>query len=644
MTHGRKLGALRFAVAGSLNIFLLIALGGILQGASGVPPYVPGHVLVRWREGAPATARLAAIAPTGWKAVWPRPRLGVQLLSVPAGSEIAAAQSLAALTTLVDATAPDWRLAALGVPDDPLFSNQWNMDRIAMPAVWDIVAGDPAVVIAAIDSGIDLTHPDLIGQFWANQGELPGNFLDDDGNGYVDDVSGWDFVQNDATPQDDYWHGTHVAGIIAASTDNGVGVAGVAPGVRLMSLKILDATGDGATGDLISALAYAADNGAGVANLSLAYQQPPPESVISLLQAAINEAHQQGLLVVAASGNQGAATVLYPAALDHVLAVGATTATDERWTSSSYGSALDLVAPGSGVLSTVWSRYGPGYAQASGTSMAAPHVSGLAGLLWSLRPHLSNDDVAALITGTVADVNGGSYPGWDPYIGWGRLDGWPAVLSATAALTLSFEVEPVTVGAPWEPARVTATLRSGDGQLAGSGNRLRFSAIAGYVTPTVSLTQHGCATSTLQVIPGHSPAYVSANFGPLSRTLAVPVGSGVPALLQVAAASLSVTVGGESSGVTATIRDELSFPVVDGVTVTFTSDSGEIVPPVATTTRGLAQATFFSGHVAGRVVVTASTGAGLSSTVEIVVIPRRWLLFMPLFPSRAQPTGSIPRQ
>jgi len=643
VTHGRKLGALRFAIAGSLNMFFLIALAGILQGASGVSPYLPGHVLVRWREGAPTAVRQAATTPEGWEAVWPRPRLGVQLLSGPAGSEVATARRLATLTTLVDAAAPDWRLSALGVPDDPFFSSQWNMFQMGMPAVWDLMVGDPAVAIAAIDSGIDLAHPDLIGQFWVNPGELPGNFLDDDGNGYVDDVSGWDFVQDDATPQDDFWHGTHVAGIIAASTDNGVGVAGVAPGVRLMPLKILDSTGDGTTGDLIAALAYATENGARVANLSLAYKQPPPQSVISLLQAAINETHQQGLLVVAASGNQGAATVLYPAALEHVLAVGATTAADERWTSSSYGPALDLVAPGSGILSTVWSRYGPGYAGASGTSMAAPHVSGLAGLLWSLQPHISNDDVAALITGTVADVNGEASPGWDPYTGWGRLDGGMAILSATAALTLSVEVEPATVGAPWEPARVTTTLRSGN-DLAGSGNRLWFSASAGYVTPTVSLTVYGTATSTLQVTPAESPAHVSVSFGPLSRTLEVPVGSGMPALLQVVATPLSVTAGGELSRVTATLWDELSLPVADGVTVTFASDSGEIVPSVATTTRGLAQATFFSGNMAGNAVITASTEGGLSDAVEILIAPRRWLLLLPLFPSRAQPRGSVPRQ
>jgi len=312
-------------------------------------------------------------------------------------------------------------------PNDSYWDLQWGPEIVLAPAAWNMSTGSPDVIVAVLDTGIDLDHSDLVGQLWVNPGEIPENGLDDDENDYVDDVHGWNVLGDGSNViDDDHGHGTHVSGIIAARGDNGQGVAGMAWSSRVMVVKVLDETGNGFYSGLAEGLTYAADNGARIANLSLGGTEPS-----QLLQDALDYAHAHGTLVVAANGNTNSA-IQYPAASDNTLAVAASTQQDERAIYSCFGPEADLTAPGSGVFSTC---RGGGYCYKSGTSMAAPHVAGLAALVYAQEPTLTPDQVAQLLKETAQDIGN---PGWDPYTGWGRIDAFRALTRMNAQFTYYF--------------------------------------------------------------------------------------------------------------------------------------------------------------------------------------------------------------
>jgi len=302
------------------------------------------------------------------------------------------------------------------VPNDARYGDQWALPLIGAPEAWDVGRG-MAVPIAIIDSGIDLDHGDLQSKLWVNKDEIPSNGVDDDGNGYVDDVNGYDLYNNDATPQDDYNHGSHVASIAGAAGNDGYGVAGVAWNTPLMAIKVLSNSGTGNAGSLAEAIIYAADNGARVINMSLGYTGSS-----SAVESAVEYARGRGCLLVAAAGNHdtsdpGASTaVLGPANLSGVVAVSATTAADAVAPYSNYGPQIDIAAPGSSILGC--NRSG-GWVTMSGTSMATPHVSGAAALLWGLHPELTADSVLFFLQATAVDI---ADQGIDNHSGAGRLD------------------------------------------------------------------------------------------------------------------------------------------------------------------------------------------------------------------------------
>jgi subtilisin family serine protease len=250
--------------------------------------------------------------------------------------------------------------------------------------------------------------------------------LDDDGNGKIDDIHGWHYYHawdgstfypaEDANILDDYGHGTHVAGIAAAATNNSAGIAGVAGGATLLPIKVLDEYGNGWYSDIAAAMVYAADNGAHIINLSLG---GVPSSTI--LCAAAEYAYNKGVVLVAAAGNSNSA-VFFPAACEHVLAVTATDSNDQRAPFSNYGPQVDLAAPGVDIYST-W-PWVSGYFVKSGTSMAASHVSGAAALIRSLRPDLSSSQVISRLLETSDDV---SSLGPDMFTGWGRINAYRAI-------------------------------------------------------------------------------------------------------------------------------------------------------------------------------------------------------------------------
>lgn len=378
--------------------------------------FKPGEVLVKFATNVGASWVAANLAAKGLTITGAIPSLDIKRLAVPPSQELMWVEELRGEPGLVFAEPNYLAHAAETIPDDPHYTEQWGLPRIRAPQAWDLTTGD-ALIIAVIDTGVDLDHPDLVGKLWTNADEIPDNGLDDDGNGYVDDSHGWDFVNDDAEPQDDYWHGTHVAGIAAADTDNGQGVAGISWGARIMPLKVLDASGDGNYADVASAMVYAADSGARILNLSLG-----GEDYSTTLAEAVSYARERGCLLAAATGNDSGA-VLYPAANGGVLAVVATDRWDRRWSGSNHGSEVDVAAPGVDIYSTILNNT---YLSASGTSTATPHVSGLAALVWSVKPDLTNDEVARVITETVRDLG---TPGWDEFYGWGRIDAYQAISS-----------------------------------------------------------------------------------------------------------------------------------------------------------------------------------------------------------------------
>ncbi|MEO7317535.1 MAG: S8 family peptidase [Chthoniobacteraceae bacterium] len=297
-----------------------------------------------------------------------------------------------------------------GALPDPRFGAQWALQNtgqnggaigadVNATGLWSIVSSAPKVLVAVLDSGMDFAHDDLANVAWNNPGEIPGNGLDDDGNGFVDDVSGWDFVNAGNNPADDHNHGSHVTGIIAARRENGVGIAGLADPVAILPVKILDTLNTGAASDLIAALDYARLLGASVINLSL---QNYPDS--GSLQNAIDATEAAGIVICAAAGNQGAnndTTPNYPSsyANANIIAVGNHDRTDARWVGSNYGLAsVDLFAPGREIVSTVRNDL---YLSMTGTSMACPHVAAVAAILRALNPDWTPADVIGCVRDTV---------------------------------------------------------------------------------------------------------------------------------------------------------------------------------------------------------------------------------------------------
>jgi subtilisin family serine protease len=327
-------------------------------------------------------------------------------VSVPVGTSMQQALAFWQSHPNVAIVTPDFELTTQSIPNDPSFGSLWGLSNngsqggllnadINIEPAWALGTAT-SIVTAVIDTGVDYTHPDLASNIWTNTDEVAGNGIDDDGNGFVDDVRGWDFVNNDSDPMDDNGHGTHVAGTIGAVGNNGIGVTGVAWTASIMPLKFLDQSGSGSLSDAIKAIQYARVNGAKIINASWG-----GGGLSSALQSAITQFITSGGLFVAAAGNEATnndVTPSYPANYQGVISVGASTRTDTRASFSNYGTSVDVFAPGQSILSTLpGNRYG----SLSGTSMATPQVAGALALLWGQNPTLSANTISqALINST----------------------------------------------------------------------------------------------------------------------------------------------------------------------------------------------------------------------------------------------------
>jgi subtilisin family serine protease len=279
----------------------------------------------------------------------------------------------------------------IGLPNDFLYQEQyqWNFPIIRTEEGWDITKGDEQIVIAVVDSGVDLDHPDLKGRL----------------------TNGYNVLENNQFPDDDNGHGTHVAGIIASETNNKEGVAGITWYNKIMPIKALGAEGYGTSFDVAKGIIWAVDHGASVINLSLGNYQHS-----SLLKEAIDYAYDHNVVLIASAGNDNTSQTSFPASYPEVLGVAALSYTGGRAPFSNYGDYIDITAPGVQIASTFFNQQ---YAALSGTSMASPHVAGLAGLLLSINPDLTNREVMDIIKNTAYDLG---TPGTDNDFGSGLID------------------------------------------------------------------------------------------------------------------------------------------------------------------------------------------------------------------------------
>lgn len=321
---------------------------------------------------------------------------------------------------------PDYIARQADAPDDPRYSEQWALNALRIEGAWAVVTGTPAVAIAIVDSGIDLDHPDLAPNLWINPGEIPDNGVDDDSNGFVDDVYGWNFVASTNDVGDDNGHGTLVAGVAAARTDNSTGIAGVCGQCRIMPVKVVQTSGVANYSDIAAGVAYAAAKGARVINLSLGGYADS-----QTLRDAIAYAASQNVVVVGGAGNDDTSSPFYPAAYNEVLAVAGATDTDTRMAVTNYGPWVDVSAPGEEILTTA---LGGDYVRTSGTSLAASYGAGLGGLLLALHPDWTPVLVQAQLMHT-ADPIDALNPGYEGQLGNGRLNATQAVQPPVPRLT-----------------------------------------------------------------------------------------------------------------------------------------------------------------------------------------------------------------
>jgi subtilase family protein/fervidolysin-like protein len=400
-------------------VFAVLACVGASPAAPAPKPAsaAPGEILVGFRNGVSTAEQNKILAKIGAKEKRNFKRIRGALLDLKPDKVQHALDQLRA-DDRVRYAEPNELIHLDALPNDPFFNRLWGLNNtgqtvqgltgspdadIDAPEAWDITTGSNAVTVAVVDTGVDGSHPDLASQMWINSGEncsgCRTDGIDNDGNGYVDDWRGWDFVNDDNNPTDDHGHGTHVAGTIGASGNNGVGVTGVNWQVRLMPLKVLSAAGSGTTADAVSAVLYAADKGADVMNNSWG-----GDTYSQALADAIAVADDHNSLFVAAAGNSSNdndASPDYPSsyANPNVIAVAATEHRDALAWFSSYGRrSVDLGAPGLNIYST-WP--GGSYQFETGTSMAAPHVTGAAALVKAAFPNASDLGIKTLLLSSV---------------------------------------------------------------------------------------------------------------------------------------------------------------------------------------------------------------------------------------------------
>lgn len=378
--------------------------------------YMPGEALVKFKKGVSQANRRNFHAQANAKLISTIKKLVVDRVKSETGESTEALLRRYRKNPQVEYAEPNGIFRTQQMPNDPSYSSLWGMEKIGAPEAWDRQTGSSAIIVADIDTGVDYTHEDLAANIWTNPDEIPGNGIDDDGNGYIDDIRGWDFVNYDNDPMDDHGHGTHTSGTIGAVGNNGIGVVGVNWQVQIMPVKAIGSDGRGTWYAAANAILYASSMGARVSNNS--YGCTGPDCFSFTVQGALETAHDRGMLSVFSAGNANNDNdnnlLSYPCndELSSVLCVAATTRWYDKLSSfSNYGAtSVDLGAPGESILSTVpvTGNYccsdQSGYKSLQGTSMAAPHVTGSAALMLSEHPDLNVEELKSAITGSTIDA------------------------------------------------------------------------------------------------------------------------------------------------------------------------------------------------------------------------------------------------
>ncbi len=408
---------LRLALLGlALLAFLASDVGTLVSAPKPNGPsaaYVPGELIVKFkpqaegRHKASARADVAGELHRTFRSKAEHWRLGPGVDTEQAIARLKANPE-------VEYAEPNYILTADVIPNDARFNEMWALRNtgqtggtpgadIDATLAWDVTVGSPNVLIGVIDTGCDYNHPDLAANIWTNPGEIPGNGIDDDGNGFVDDVHGYDFYNDDGDPFDDHGHGTHTAGTIGAVGDNGIGTVGVNWNVKILCLKFLGSSGSGSTAGAAAAVDYAVQMGVDLTSNSWGGGGFSQALYDSIANAGAHE-----MAFVAAAGNAGTDTdtsPYYPSAYDlaNIVAVAATDPNDALASFSNYGATtVDLAAPGVAILSTL---PGASYGTLSGTSMATPHVAGVLGLMRALAPNLPVAQMKAKLLSSVDKAN-----------------------------------------------------------------------------------------------------------------------------------------------------------------------------------------------------------------------------------------------
>jgi len=558
-------------------------------------------LIVRFHSGYSTSTQQSALSSANCRQQTSLPIVsGLALARLESGQTLDQAIQTLVRNPAVKYVEPNYIVSTQAIPNDPRFSSLWGLHNTGqtggvsgadmdVPQAWDLQTGNN-VVIAVIDTGVDYNHPDLVGNIWTNTDEIPNNGRDDDGNGYIDDVRGWDFSGNDNNPMDDNNHGTHVSGTIAARGNNGTGITGVNWSAQIMPLKFMNASGQGTTASAIEAIQYAVANGARISNNS--WGGP---GFSRALYDAIALANAAGHVFVAAAGNSSRNNDVspdYPASFDlpNIIAVAATDENDRLAGFSNFGArSVDVAAPGVNILSSV--RFS-NYRSFSGTSMAAPHVAGVAGLLRASQPSLSAADVRSILissSDSVASLAG-------RVVADGRVNAFQALLS------LNIDPAPTPVTISISPNSSTTTV----------GNMIQFTATGGTAPYSWSVSNPGVASIsatgqlTALAVGSTTVTAMDANAnsgasGTISVTSAEPPS---PAQLVISPSSAVLGVG-----------QTVQFNVTGGVAPYSWSSSNATIASINPITGVM------SGLALGAVTVSVTDNAGTtvnSGTVNIV--------------------------
>ena len=428
-------------------------------------------------------------------------------------------------------------------PNDPYFNNgvidptNWHLKKINAESAWNISIGSSAITVAVIDNEIDQSHPDLSGVLWTNPGEIAGNGIDDDGNGYIDDVHGWDMSDGDPNTIGPaaISHGSHCAGLVGAQTNNNVGVSSIGNGIRIMPLKVTpDNTASPSSIDLVAAgnaINYAVSNSAKVISMSFG-----SGTNTLTFQNIVASAISSNVTLVAAAGNNNSNALFYPAAYAGVISVGATDYNDHRATFSNYGTWVDVFAPGTNIWSTfntnVVTASHLGYAFDSGTSMATPITAGLCGLLLSVNPALTTAQVKACLKNNADNIDAINQFTYAGQLGTGRINAVKTLLCASSQN--AFALADINAACTGQQIHLTGSSNASSI----TGWAWAFSSPPTYVSgtstsqnPVVSFSSAGAVTVTLSVSSGSTTyTYTQTNFITINTISATLVSTAAGAL------------------------------------------------------------------------------------------------------------------